>query len=50
VGCSSGKTSWSNVRYAQSQKIEKPNNIKAKKGAEILLSLWEAKKVSSLLF
>jgi hypothetical protein len=23
VECSSGKTSWSNVRYAQSQKIEK---------------------------
>jgi hypothetical protein len=23
VGCSSGKTSWSNVRYPESQKIEK---------------------------
>jgi hypothetical protein len=23
VGCSSGKTSWGNVRYPESQKIEK---------------------------
>jgi hypothetical protein len=27
VGCSSGKTYWSNVRYAQDQKIEKPPGV-----------------------